>query len=319
MSTSTSPHPAPAPAPAKTAKTSRLRPSGQLWTVLRLHRTALWVWVAFVVISIGVLLWVRYGSTGVDAAATLAGCGTAGHRACDEWMWSDTALVTTRDRLLEIGQVLRNLAPVVAAWAGAALIGRELENGTAELAWTQSVSPARWLATKLAVPAAFLTVGAGVLVASYRMLLDWSVTHHMLRAGYEKYTLYFNIGPATVAYTLLGLAVGALAALLLRRAVPALVAGAAAAWLLTVAIAPWRGSLWPVGAVGDSSLWHLPGSDSCGGGIYNHNLIDSVDPCISAQPADHYLPVQLVETGIVLALAAVLVLISFRVLHRRNA
>jgi hypothetical protein len=313
MSTSTSPRPAP-------EKTSQLRPGGQLWTVLRLHRTALWIWVAFVVLSIGVLLWVRYGSTGGDAAATLAGCGTAGHRACNEWLWSDSALVTTRDRILEAGQVLRNPAPVVAAWAGAALIGRELENGTAELAWTQSISPARWLAVKLAVPAVVIAAGAGALVVSYRMLLDWAAAHHMLRAGFERYTLYFNTGPATVAYTLLGLAAGVLAALLLRRAVPALVAGAAVTWLLGVALSPWRGRLWPVGAAGDSSAWHLPGSASCGdSGVYNHNLIDSVDRCISAQPASHYLPIQLVETGIVLALAAVLVAISFRVLRRRNA
>ncbi|MEU0393296.1 hypothetical protein ABZ208_11045 [Streptomyces sp. NPDC006208] len=34
----------------------------------------------------------------------------------------------------------------VAVYAGGVLIVRELERGTAALAWTQSVTPARWLA-----------------------------------------------------------------------------------------------------------------------------------------------------------------------------
>ena len=127
----------------------------------------------------------------------------------------------------------------VAVFAAGSLIARELESGTARLAWTQSVTPARWLAAKLAVPALLITAGTGLLVVLYRML--WSAHSNLLLAGIRPRALYFSIGPATVAAPLLGLALGAFAGLALRRTLPAL----AVAGLAQYAVNTFRANSWP--------------------------------------------------------------------------
>ncbi len=58
---------------------------------------------------------------------------------------------------------------LLSAFVAGPLIGREFESGTYRLQWTQSVSPARWLAAKLAVPVAavLLVLPAFVLLAAW--------------------------------------------------------------------------------------------------------------------------------------------------------
>ncbi|UYM24311.1 hypothetical protein OIM90_17060 [Streptomyces sp. AD16] len=58
-----------------------------------------------------------------------------------------------------VSVLLLALPVAVAAWAGAALTGAEQERGTAALAWTQSVSPRRWIAVKWAVAGAYSSPG----------------------------------------------------------------------------------------------------------------------------------------------------------------
>ncbi|GAB2810127.1 hypothetical protein [Streptomyces daliensis] len=302
----------PASAPGRT---DTARP-GRLWAILRLHRTALWIWTAFVVIAAGALLWLRLGPDATAAVQLQAGCGTPGHRACNLTPASEDFYAFQRN-LMGVGSFLRNLAPVVAAWAGAALIGRELENGTAGLAWSQSVRPVRWLAEKLAVPAVLLTVGTGLLVVLYRGLLDWAADHHLLTAGYEANDLYFAVGPALVAYTLLGLALGALAGLLVRRALGALAVGAVAAWAVAWLIGPWRTRIWP--AVTSVGKGEGPWGYTVRPCEWNQSEFRySVDACLGARPASHYWPAQLAETGFLLALAAVATLAAFWLLRRRT-
>ena len=128
------------------------RPSGLTWTVLRLHRGALYAWGAALLATTAVLTWMYV--IGPDARAAIGPCGSPGTGlpVCEDLRAIDT------DETYEIGIGLISTAVSylmfpVAAWAGAALIGRELENGTAQLAWTQSVTPVRWLVAKLAVAA----------------------------------------------------------------------------------------------------------------------------------------------------------------------
>lgn len=144
---------------------------GLPWTVVRVHRTALIVWGSFVVAVVAFLVWAM-GVTAGPARAEAFHC-----------LHSDSCDVTAT---LEYSAILRYTATVlshcfygVAAWAGAALIARELESGTAGLAWTQSVSPARWLAAKLAMPALLITLSGTVLVAAYR----WSWSNRPARSS----------------------------------------------------------------------------------------------------------------------------------------
>ncbi|GDY84745.1 hypothetical protein SAVCW2_39440 [Streptomyces avermitilis] len=164
---------------ATTLATPRRRtlpgPRGLVWTVLRLHRTALWIWLAFVTGTAGLLLWLYGpGATAAQQAFDTYGYYVPGglnstKEAYDDLFYRPATLISVATF-------------VVPLFAGGALIGRELETGTAQLAWTQSVSPARWLAARLAVPALLIATGTGLLVALYRLL--WSAHNGLLVAGY---------------------------------------------------------------------------------------------------------------------------------------
>ncbi|HWM36347.1 MAG TPA: ABC transporter permease [Streptomyces sp.] len=300
------------------AAPSRIRTArGRLLMVLRLHRSAMWIWIAFVVITAAVLLWLRFGPYGTAAAQVQAGCGTSGHRACSSTPLGADALHAFEYSVSNVSSLLRNFAPVVAAWAGGALIARELENGTAELAWTQAISPTRWLAEKLAVPAVLLTAGTGLLMFQFRGLLDWAGDHHLLRAGYETNDLYFAFGPSIVAYVLLGLTIGALTAFLTRGPLPALGISALATWTTSWVINPWRTQIWPTvtdTAKGDGPFGFAATPCEWDQADFKY----SIDACLGAQPASRYWPVQLTETGFVLVLAVVAGAAAFWLMRRRT-
>ena len=52
---------------------------------------------------------------------------------------------------------------IIGIFWGAPLVARELEAGTYRLAWTQSITRTRWLATKLGVVGLLSMVAAGLL------------------------------------------------------------------------------------------------------------------------------------------------------------
>jgi hypothetical protein len=300
--------------------------------LLRVHRSALWFWLMLVAVAAGALLW-AYGP-GVDAAWDVYQRMDCGPGYCD-------ATVPANERYqiaTTLGTGLLSLAPLLtAAWAGAALIGRELENGTARLAWTQSVTPARWLAAKLAVPAALLAGGTILLTLLHRLL--WSVDGPLreatgIRDWYDS-GVYLANGPLATDHVLLGLAVGALAGLLVRRALPALAAAVVSLLVLTSVLSSLRPHLWPVVTatgkdhspewtgmvVGDGALTSTgarvpdPICVDDAGCLAEHGIVGFY---LDHHPAGHFWPLQLVEAGIVLALAALAVLAAFRLLNRRT-
>jgi hypothetical protein len=299
-------------------------PRGLVWTVLRLHRTALWIWTGFVVLTAGLLLWMY----GPGAAHTQHLLDTLGYAGVQDDAWSSWIVSSpfsgTYDGLFYTPASLLNIASfAVAVFAGGSLTARELESGTARLAWTQSVTPARWLAAKLAVPALFITVGTGLLVALYRML--WSAHSNLLLAGIGPRALYFSIGPATVAAPLFGLAVGVFAGLVLRRTLPAL----AVAGLAQGAVIAFRGNSWPFqGSYQQPELSvRSRAITSTGARIPDPGCIES-RACLARHdvvrftreylPSPDYWPRQLVETGVLLGAAAILVALAFGVLRRTS-
>ncbi|MGW1716696.1 ABC transporter permease [Streptomyces sp. NPDC002156] len=320
-----------APAPQRT----RRHPHGLPGAMLILHRSALWFWLLLVAVAGGALLW-AYGFAldGAFAEFTAAGChdGTV-RRACD--YFGDPLLL---DTTVSVGSGLINLVPLLtAAWAGAALISRELENGTARLAWTQSVSPARWLAAKLAVPAALLVTGTVLLTLLHRLMWDKHSELWGSMGTWEWYlsNSYVANGPLATAYALLGLAVGALSGLLVRRSLPALGVAVLSLLTLTSVLGDLRPHLWPVETVtrttgypqwigmvvrdgvvlADGSRVPEPycAGEACraGRGIVGYYR--------DYHPTSHFWPLQLMETGIVLALVAAATAAAFWLLRRRTA
>lgn len=299
---------------------------GLVRTVLRLHRTALWIWLAFVAFTAGLLLWL----TGPGADATARKLETLGYSGGvqEAAYTSGTLLYFTsgayNDLFYDPDTLITLASFAIALFAGGPLIARELESGTAQLAWTQSVTPARWLTAKLAVPAAFVIAGTGLLTLLYRQL--WSAHANLLVAGIGPRSLYFSLGPATVAAPLLGLALGALIGLAVRRTLPAL-AFSGFAYFLVYA---FRGNHWPFQGRYQQPELHSsshaitstgarisdPGCYTDKHCLAQHDIVRFTREYL---PSPDYWPRQLLETGILLALTAVAVALTFAVLRRRAA
>ncbi|WP_330305595.1 MULTISPECIES: ABC transporter permease subunit [unclassified Streptomyces] len=241
--------------------------------VLRLHRPALIVWGAFLLLAIGDLLWLHLfrapaERTSMACDFEITDCsGGPGYQ----------AFTDVNNVMNFTGEVVSRVSIVVAAWAGAALIGRELETGTARLAWTQGVSPARWLTAKLTGAALPLTAGTTLLTLVFAWV--WTADQDVLVANWSYARFLVSDGPLAVALVLTALAVGALAGVAIGRALPALAVAAVAAYALR----------WFFGDKWDN-IW----------------------------PARHYWPVQITSTVLLLLIAALATVLTFRLLARRT-
>ncbi|MER7683417.1 ABC transporter permease [Streptomyces sp. NPDC097610] len=320
------------PAPARRPSATR----GLVRTVLRLHRPALYIWAGLFVALAVLLLWL-YGP-GTDAAA-------AAWRAYDRCAkptcaYDQDAILRYKSYTLYASLALTFLPFLVAAWAGASLIGREMESGTAQLAWTQSVSPARWLAVKLAVPATLVTVGTSVLVVLHRQMWARGQGRIDTAKGWTDPFVFHANGPTTVALALSGLAVGALAGTRLRGSLSALVVSVV--WTAGVRVALGFGLpyLWPtvrtvtgltqdgptsLGITVHTGLLTSTGArlpDPLCGSSHNtecstlYHRLDAVSFYTDSHPQSHYWPLQLMATGLVLILTALVLLVAFRLLKR---
>jgi len=118
--------------------------------------------------------------------------------------------------------LLLALPGVVGVFWGAPLIGRELEAGTQDLVWQQSVPRRRWLAVKLGLVglATIAVAGLAVLAVSWwSHPLDATSTYLVPRLSP---VLFGARGFVVVGYAAFALALGAAAGLLIRRTVPAM-------------------------------------------------------------------------------------------------
>ncbi|GAA3863463.1 hypothetical protein GCM10023084_15920 [Streptomyces lacrimifluminis] len=312
-------------------RTGRLH--GLTWTLLRVHRSALWFWILYLAVTAGVILW-TYGP-GADSA--LAELTRLGCRDGDPNLGCDTgsSRVSRWDTGMALGSTLITVAPLlIAAWAGGALIGRELENGTAQLAWTQSVSPARWLAAKLAVPAVLIITGTLLLTVLHRML--WT-SHLELARWYGSWSWYDSQifeanGTLATAYALLGLALGVLAGMVARHSLAGLGVGAVAIGIVVQQFQSLRPHLWPAETrkgTGDLGMTVGTGSYTSTGARLPGLLCGDRAACVARNDvagvyrdyhaASHFWPLQLMETGLVLALVAAATATAFWLLRRRTA
>ncbi|MEV4866837.1 ABC transporter permease [Streptomyces ossamyceticus] len=298
--------------------------------VLRPHQSALWFWGLLVALGGGGLLWAA--GPGYDAvwdAYLKSNCREADY--CDMG-----PAYQHYDLVVGLAPAALTVAPLlIGAWAGASLIGRELESGTAKLAWTQSVTPARWLAAKLAVPAALIVSGT-VLLTLLNRLVWWREERLRQAVGtrdWFDFTTFTGNGTLATAYALFALAVGVVAGLLLRRSLPSLAAGFAGTAALMVVLQGNRHHLWPVAetrAAASEPQWTGMlvdrGVITASGDRISNSLCaefdcgrsDVVGYWAQSHPASHFWPLQLVETGIVVAVTALLVPAAFHLLRRRT-
>jgi hypothetical protein len=247
--------------------------------------------------------------------------------------------------------ILLNLVPfAIGAFLGAPLLARELEAGTWQLAWTQAVPRMRWLAVKLTA-LGMLTV---VLAAAFSALTTWYRQPLDLLVGRFELDGFDVSGIAPVACALFAFALATAAGALLRRSLPAL--GAALVAFVAVRATVGGGlrphyrtpitliEAIPAGSgpvnVGTANLhdWVLDEGVSDAAGKRLNNLATimldgkardaGMDPgtylhdqgfhrWVTYQPADRFWTFQLIETGILVGLAAILLaLVIWRVKRR---
>ncbi|MFE5212030.1 ABC transporter permease [Streptomyces sp. NPDC056600] len=354
----------PSPADLDDAPAPVRPPGGRSWTVLRLHRSALWVWIAYVALGAGLLLW-AWGPAVNEMRSALATCdmaaGTAPPCATSVHMTANTY-----QDFLVWGFYAIFLAPLlVGAWAAASLTAREMETGTAQLAWTQSVTPTRWLTTKLTLPAVAVTAGMTLLLALYRLAhLEGAGPYRAIRGETRSWwqeDVFTATGVVMVPRVLCAVAVGVLLGLLLRRTLASLGTGLALMGGGTVAFVVGRHLLWPTEiAYGSTTGSPMPHGDlghgsrhvadgvvtesgalvEGNGGAADWDCYDAArrqsgfdadgyfdclrkegitDVWTTYHPKSHFWPIQLVESGIWLAVAALAVFLSYRVLRNRTA
>ncbi|MER6184602.1 ABC transporter permease [Streptomyces sp. NPDC001652] len=307
--------------------------------LIRLHRPALFVWTV-VLLGLGsalMCLWGPLADASAEAWQQHYACASTGPCLYDQ------AAVLRYKHVYDYATIAVLAIPfLVAAWAGAALTGRELEQRTAQLAWTQGLTPTRWLLAELTLPAAQVTAGTGLLVLLHHGM--WWASEGRIgsaKSWYDPPTFYAG-GPITVALALAGLFAGAFAGVLLRRSLAALGAAVVAVGALWAGVHQALPHLWttvtsvsslesdlPVGNGVDVSTGLLTADGErlpdpfCGSTINPqcerlYDRLGAVSWYHEYHPLSHYWPLQLTASAIVLAVAALLALAAFRVMAVRT-
>jgi hypothetical protein len=131
---------------------------------------------------------------------------------------------------------------LIGTFTGAPVLAREMETGTFRYAWTQAFGRWRWTLAKLVLLAVAVVAAAGALTA----LLSWYYQPYLTAGDQSLFlphesplaNMFVLRGVAFAAWTLAAFAIGALAGMLIRRVVPAIVATLAAYAGLALVPAP---------------------------------------------------------------------------------
>ena len=108
---------------------------------------------------------------------------------------------------------------LVGLFWGAPLVAAELETGTSQFAWMQSVTRKRWLAVKTGWMLLAAAVWGGAISA---LVTWWSGPDNALQLDQFKPGRFDIMGIVPVAYALFAMALGICAGALLRRTLPAM-------------------------------------------------------------------------------------------------
>jgi len=237
---------------------------------------------------------------------------------------------------------------------GAPALAHELETGTIQFAWTQSVTRRHWLAVRTG----WLLLAAAVIAGAVSALVTWwSGPDNALLADAFQANRFDITDIVPAGYAIFAMALGVCAGALLRRTLPAMAVTLAgfvamraliAQWLrphymtpvtvyykLTANVAGPTGSYLSVnqGVVGPNGA---PPAAGLGNYTFNGSPVPAVcqkaiqnpAPCMTAhgyrayltyQPASRFWAFQGIETGIFVVLAAALLGVTFWVLRRRDA
>ncbi|MFC3573295.1 ABC transporter [Streptomyces yaanensis] len=235
--------------------TRGFRLSGLTWLIWRQHRAGFWTILAATAASMAVIAYLR---TGLVDALTAHGWPDA---ASDKWL---EGALTYAPQFQLVAYGLGFIPILLGVFLGAPLLAGDLENGTAKLVSCQSVSPSRWLATKLGISALVVVVSTAALSVTFGWW--WHPVKNVDQVlGWSEGPAFDNTGPVPVALALFTF-VGAVAiGMLLRRTLISMVVTFAFAVVVQVVWHMQRLSLGQVvtittdkGIIGDTAYAHLP-------------------------------------------------------------
>jgi hypothetical protein len=174
------------------------------------------------------------GATGPHLASMYRGSGIAGCRsgACGQLAGNFLlALSGAYTAVFMLGIACVILAPaIIGVFWGAPLVAREFETGTFRLAWIQSITRSRWMASKLAV----LGLAAITVTEGLSLLYGWWAAPIGQAArlapgsnfplGMSPFGLlaFDAHGIVPIGYAAFGFTLGVTAGVLIRRALPAM-------------------------------------------------------------------------------------------------
>ncbi len=296
-----------------------------IWVTWRQHRAqAVLMLALFAVIAgyaLGVGLWMRSAFDSDGLGNCLASSGGAG---CGATIASFTRQFNN-GATLPLNAILFLLPGFLGAVVGAPLLGSELERGTWQLAWSQTVPRGRWLAAKLGLIIAGLVVFGGLLT----VVLTWA-WGPLDRVSIRLQPPPFNFeGISLVCALLCAFGLALLAGLLLRNTIGAMVAGyfaweipfiggtliAAALHVLTRTVRiPCTGA----GCVTASTNSTPPVTGNLGDLVTNvtHSGNELI---VTYQPASSFWPTQFIVGGMYLAIAVAAIGAAVWLLHRRTS
>ena len=186
-----------------------------IWLNWRLQRTEILLTAACLA-----LLGALFVPAGLDVASAYRHYGVAsclGHRS----LTCENAIGTfaSQGGPLRGGLGWFNLLPGLIGVALSAPLVLDLENGTSVFAWTQSVTRARWLWTKLALAMATAVVAA----VAYAVLIGWARGPLDTVFGRFSDSVFDFEGTVPIAYFLFALGLGLAVGVVWRRTAPAMV------------------------------------------------------------------------------------------------
>jgi hypothetical protein len=322
------------------------------WLVWRLHRTELYI-AAALLAALTVLLLV----TGVQMASqyhsAVTAC-TASHSCAN--LASTLFLGSHAVGFLVI--MTLGVPALLGLFWGAPLVASELETGTSQFAWMQSVTRKRWLA----VTAGEMLLAAAVWGGAVSALVTWwSGPDNALQLDQFKPGRFDIMGIVPVGYALFAMALGLCAGALLRRTLPAIAVTLAGFIVVRAVVTLWlrphymsaitvtskltspftpTGSYWQLGqgilnpagqlvpapngvAVDGIPVGSLPSACAAAAsgirpGPSCRQALAAYHGFITYQPASRYWAFQGIEFGIFAALAAALIAVTAVVLLRRD-
>ncbi|MEU2077427.1 ABC transporter permease [Streptomyces sp. NPDC013489] len=325
---------------------STLALKGPYWVTVRQYRRTLWLVGAAVAASLVVV-----GGLRIWDAQTPDRYYEDGQRYAPD---DNRGYETLRIALEYGGMWLLFLPLLVGAFVAGPLIAREFESGTYKVSLTQSVGPADWLRSKILTASAAALATTLALIGVYR--IGWGRVSGSYQFSWSDRGPYETTGIVLVAYVLAAVAVGALVGQLIHRTLVAMAATGLFMGLVLLVLGAFRWSflgvktatgpagptLWTPenGLTMDSGLltssgvrfdqticWdevnRTPGVDSMNDGgmkIFERCLAqhDVTSQYVDYHPQSHFWPTQLIESGILLALAALALYAAFRVLRTRH-